>query len=243
MSCSVPPPLNDDDISRLLDGAADPALRDHLARCEACAARYASARRAERSLRESLRRWDCPPPTRLGDYRLGLIGGSAERAIVRHLDACAACRAELEDLRVFLAETAPAPAPAPSRVTHAAARPRWNEIMARLLPRAAATAVRGESGGPLMAEAPDGTTLILDLEPAHTEHLTINGQIVADAPDVWAGALAEIHARGRVVALAPVDDLGCFVAGPVPRDRVDLRITAPAGQTILLPDVDLAANA
>src|SRR3712207_3339421 len=100
MQCSSPPPLNDDQINAALDGDADPTVQAHLAECAGCAGRLAAARQFERQVRARLYRWDCPPPQQLADYHFGRVPPDDDRAIRRHLERCALCAAEVEDLRL-----------------------------------------------------------------------------------------------------------------------------------------------
>src|SRR5688500_10323385 len=113
MECSSPPPLTEDQLSMALDDSAEPAVIEHLARCAGCSARLADARKAEQALQASLYRWDCPTPRQLADYHLARVGPDEDRAIARHLDHCARCHEEIEDLRLFLLAEQPSPQPAP----------------------------------------------------------------------------------------------------------------------------------
>jgi hypothetical protein len=235
MPCSDPPPRPVDQITAALDGVAAPEVRAHLGRCEACAARLAQARQLEAGLRASLRRWDCPAPQQLADYHLGRLEGAADRAIARHLAICASCAQEVEALRVFLlADEPPAapavPAPAPLD------RSRRGPLLGRRLPQAAA--LRGGAGGPIQAQAGD-TTVFLDVQPAGAGQVVIQGQIVDDDQERWAGALVELRQGGALPASAAVDDLGSFGCGPLPAGPTELRATPSRGRMVILPDLDL----
>jgi hypothetical protein len=236
MQCSSPPPLTDDQISSALDRAADPAVQDHLSRCPSCMARLAAARTIEQTIGASLRRWDCPPARQLADYHLGRVSQAADRAIVKHLTECASCRAEIEQLRLFLlAEeprqsiAAPVPHPTPARG--------W--LVGRMLPRAATPALRGAGAAPLMFEA-GGATILLELQSASAGHVTMRGQLVADDQDRWIGALVEIRQSGALQATAQVDDLGGFSCALLPLRPTELRIAPPDGRTIVLREFELA---
>jgi anti-sigma factor RsiW len=237
MRCSDPPPLTKDQITAALDGETDPSTDDHLARCEGCAARLAQAQQIERTLKAGLQRWDCPTPQQLGDYHLGLVGQDGARAITRHLEHCVRCSDEIEELRMFLTADASRRRPAPR--PPARPRPLWpTELIAHLLPRAPALAVRGTSG-PIKAEA-DGVTIFLDVQPATGGRVMLTGQVVADGQERWVGALVELRQAGKLCATAALDDLGSFSAGPLNAEPTELRVTPQRGPALVLPDIELA---
>src|SRR5689334_6461597 len=101
MQCSEPPALTDDQISAALDGASEPGVRDHLARCTSCARRLQQAQQIEQGLHRRLLRWDCPAPLELADYQLRRASPDEARAIELHLAGCARCRDELAELGAF----------------------------------------------------------------------------------------------------------------------------------------------
>jgi anti-sigma factor RsiW len=237
MRCSDPPPLTEDQITVALDGEAEPSIYDHLARCESCAARLAQAQQFERTLKAGLRRWDCPAPQQLSDYHLGLVSQDDARAIARHLEHCARCSDEIEEMRTFLIADASPRLPAP-RPPARPRRLRPTELIARLLPRAPALAVRG-SVGPIKAEA-DGVTIFLDVQPADGGRVILMGQVVADAKERWVGALVELRQAGILCATAALDDLGSFSAGPLPAGSTELRVTPVSGPSLVLLDIELA---
>src|SRR5687768_13842228 len=136
MPCKNPPPLNDEILSAVLDGDAAPEVLAHLESCADCAARLALARRFEGALSQRLHRWDCPPAQQLGDYHIGLVSFAEQRRIATHLEVCVACSAEIEELRVFLAEEAPVPVRETRPEIAPVERPgRLRSLVAQLLPR------------------------------------------------------------------------------------------------------------
>lgn len=237
MACCLPPPLTDDQLSLLIDGVADPELEAHVARCAFCATRLEQARAVERLVHATLQR-GCPAPQQLGEYHLGLLAADEAHELRTHLEQCAACHAELEELRRFLvaepSRSAATPAPVQQRLRRAA-----GELLARLVPRAPALALRGAGAGPLLAEAEDGTTIVLDPHAGADEHLTLNGQIIAAGQAAWRGALVEARHAGTLIAASSVDDLGCFCLERVPRATIVVRISAPDGRALVLPAIDL----
>jgi hypothetical protein len=241
MQCSAPPPLTDDQLSAVLDGEPAPDVRAHLAACAACAARLEQARRVEKGMRAALHRWDCPPSQRLAEYHIGRLAGEQERALQRHLEACASCKQEIEDLRLFLLEDVDQAAPAPTPAAAQPAPARRGPLIARLLPRVAAPALRGAGGGPIQAQA-DGITIFLDVRAAGAGQVAIQGQVVADEQERWAGALVELRQGGALLATAAIDDLGMFGVGPIPAGLAELRLIPRRGRAVALPDLDLSAS-
>lgn len=239
MACCLPPPLTDDQLSMLIDGVADPELEAHVARCAFCATRLEQARAVERFVHATLQ-GGCPSPQQLGEYHLRLLAADEERRVRTHLEQCAACRAELEELQLFLvAEPGRSSPIAVSSTLEQRLRRAAGELLARLVPRAPVLALRGADAGPLLAEAEDGTTIVLDPHAHEGEHLTLNGQIIAAGRATWRGALVEARHAGMLIAATSVDDLGCFCLARVPQGTIGLRISAPDGRAIVLPAIDL----
>ncbi len=243
--CSSPPPLTDDEISAAADGNASRRVRAHLERCAFCAGRVAEARRVERALARTLRRFDCPSAQSLGEFALGLAERSTAADIERHLDLCARCSAELLELRSALeAEPAPETRSAPARRAPRRAwmpHPRLDEIVALLLPGAPALALRGESlePEPFVAEAGDAV-ITLEARPAGEGSVRVNGMVAALELEPWIGALALLWQEGEVRAVATLDENGGFECGPIPAGATTLRITPEHGPTLVLRDITLA---
>ena len=239
MECSSPPPLTDDQLSAALDQAATPDVIDHLANCASCAARLDAARRAEQSLRSALYRWDCPTPQTLADYHVGRASADQQRAIIRHLETCARCSEEMAELVLFMRDEVPLAAPAAPIAVRRPASRGWT--LAGLLPRAAAPALRGSAGGPLMFETNDGVTIFLELQPVADGQVELRGQLVDDDQDGWAGALVELRQAGMLRATAAIDDLGTFGVAALPAQPSELRISRADGRALLLPEFELAS--
>jgi len=242
MKCIVPPPITEEQISIALDGAADLTIQQHLSECPSCAGRVVEARGFEETLRTQLYRWDCPPPQQLGDYHLGSVARSAELRIRRHLEQCASCTAEVEQLRVFLGSddlAAPTVPAVPAQTSSRAFRQRVRELVARVTPSTPAFALRGAATGPIVAEA-GNTTIVIDVQAARPGNVTLMGQIVTEDQQQWTGALLELRQGGRLLATATIDDLGSFSSESLPTGQTELRFTAVNGQTVVLPAVDLS---
>lgn len=246
MECSLPPPITEDQISAAIDGFADANVQQHIAQCASCAARVTQAQMLEDVLKVKLNRWDCPTPQRLGEYVMGLVSArTVERTIRLHLEECARCKAEVEDLNVFLVSdnvsvSASQKHPQPAVARKHPERPSFGQILARILPRTPALALRGAALGPIMAEA-EGTTVVLDVQPAAEGQVTILGQVIADDYDSWTGALVELRREGVIQATTTVGDTSSFNCGPFPAGSIQLAITPPVGRTLVLPNIDVSA--
>jgi hypothetical protein len=235
MVCSFPPPLTDDQLSAAMDGEADASVTDHIAACASCASQLDQARAIERVFHTQLYRQDCPPSQQLGNYHLGLLSQTEDRATVRHVEQCTHCAAELEELRTFLSVSDVQPARVEAVEAHSS-RPRLREIIARVLPPTPTLALRGAATGPLMAEA-NGTTVILDMQSGTASLTNVLGQIVAEDQDQWTGALVELRLGGALQATTEVDDLGSFRVDGVPEGMAELRVTASNNEAVVLPDI------
>lgn len=237
MECSIPPPLTDDQITAALDGAAEPTVQQHLDNCPNCVALLVQARQREHALQSQLQRWDCPPAQQLADYHWGFAVPAGARVIARHLDVCARCRAEVEELRVFLVdERVPQAQPVPpARPT----RPFGDAIIAHLLPRAPALALRGTAAEPLIAEA-QGTIIVLDAQPTPEGSVLLIGQVVADEQERWNGALVEVRQNNALQTTARLDNWGGWQCGPLHPRPTEIRITPQQGVALVLPDLALA---
>jgi hypothetical protein len=238
MECSLPPPLTDDQLSAALDNSAEPSVMQHLAGCPSCAHRLAAARRIEHTLAGRLRRWDCPAPQQLGDYHLGLLDHSLAHMITLHLEQCVRCQAEIEELRAFLMPNGLLQVQLP-RPPARPPRPSLGLLIASLLPRPPALALRGAaSDGPIIAEA-DGVTVVIDLQPAADGRLLLIGQLAAEEQDSWTGALVELRQDGALQGTASLDELGGFSCGPLSPGPTELRISAESGRALLIPEIML----
>jgi anti-sigma factor RsiW len=239
MECSSPPPLTDDQLSAALDHEATPDVTNHLAICASCAARLQAAQHTEQSLRSVLNRWDCPPPQALAEYHLGQPSAEEQRAIMRHIETCARCSAEIAELVLFMRDEQSVAAPVEPQPARRPATRGWS--LARLLPRAPALALRGGASAPLMFEADGGVTIFLELDSGPGGQAELRGQLVAENQDDWTGALAELRQAGVLRATAAIDDLGTFRLAALPALPTELRITRADGRALLLPEFDLAS--
>jgi hypothetical protein len=115
MECSEPGAIRDEELLAYSAGEkVRPAVAEHIAHCERCAAQLAAYRRMELSLSGKLYRWDCPSPQTLGEYQLGLLDQQQASAVKNHLRACMRCAAEVATLTEFLANDPWLVEPAPA---------------------------------------------------------------------------------------------------------------------------------
>lgn len=231
------PALNDEQLSEMLDGVAPEHVVGQVAHDPDAAARLHAWQRWNEQMQAQLQRWDCPPPQQLADYHWGIAARQTSQSIAQHLPTCVRCTDEIESLRTFL-DTGELQLVTPSTTPASPApRMRFRERIATLLPRTPGLAVRGENHAPLVAQAGD-VLLVLDVEPSGDQWM-VQGQVAADDLDRWIGALVEVRHHGNVRGVADVDDVAGFRCGPLPAGMNELRITAPDGTSVVLPDVDV----
>jgi Putative zinc-finger len=173
----------------------------------------------EHELRGALYRFDCPDPLALGEYLSDLLEPAERTEVAAHLVDCDDCRSELQTLRAFLAQ----PAPAVSEPILGRAR----RIVATLFTPRPGLAYSGLRG------APDPTTRVFEA-----------GDItVSVASGQTSGSLIGLIVAGepltdREVRLVPregaalttvVDDVGNFFFEGAPAGLYALEIDLPDG--------------
>jgi hypothetical protein len=237
MECTQPPPLTDDQITAVLDGEGDSQVLAHLERCPGCTQRLQQAQRLEGALHASLWRWDCPAPQVLGEYQLQLLAADQAAVVACHLETCPHCAAEVNDLRAFL-DAEPTPETRPQRAFTLPRLPHPGELIAALMPRTPALALRGAGAGQITARA-EGITIFLEFQPIPAG-FELTGQVIADSDQSeWAGALVELRQAGALTSTATLDELGEFKCAPLTTEPAALRITAHTGRVVVLNAFDL----
>lgn len=237
MTCSLPPPLTEDQLSALIDGDADAETLAHAAQCAFCAARLEAARRFEARLGQTLFRADCPPPETIGEYFLDLLPAAEHAAVGKHLQKCVHCQGELATLTSFLNAESPSTAPQPK--ARPAKRNLLGDLIAALTPNSPALALRGSDAGPLMATADDGTTIFLEVQP-DGDRFTLVGQLAAAEQEGWNGALVELRQNDTFQMSGVVNDFGSFQLALAQTEPIDLIITAPNGTRLIVNHVNLS---
>jgi hypothetical protein len=239
MTCSSPPPLTEDQLSALIDGDADAETLAHVAACPSCAARLEAARHFEARLAHDLFRVDCPPAETLGEYFLEMLPDRERPKIAAHLQKCVHCQAEMAVLTGYM----PAESPSSAMQKPKAAQPKRNllsDLVAVLLPNTPALALRGSDAGPLMATAEDGTTIFLEVMP-EVEGFSLMGQIAADDPARWSGAMVEMRQNDAFQGSSFVNEFGSFQLPLQQTEPVDLMITSSSGKRLMLKHVVLSS--
>lgn len=245
MKCISPPALEDSQLLAYLDGEAD-EVEDHLAQCRYCSQRAGALDQVQKKLIARLYRVDCPPPEALGEYQLGMLATEQRVSVARHLMSCPHCRQELEQLKNYLSELAPAAPTSPLEqvkvlVARLVGQGEAGETAAGSPEFAAAyAALRGGSEGPITMEA-DGVLIVLDPEPGREGSVTIQGQVAADDQERWTGAQVEAHQEGEVRMTTTVDDLGAFRLEALQPGPTELHLI-PAGGPMVVLKIDAKSD-
>jgi len=233
MNCSVPPPLSDEQIEELLDGSTDPTLIDHIANCVSCAVRLKQAKTFETHLKARLYRWDCPTSDILADYDMNLLSESEHKRIAKHVETCPHCQSEIRDLRNFLNDDS-----LPEIQTRAVMQPRKSPMrsIAKISKQAPATALRGKTAGPIMAQTDSGIMLFLEIHSEATQTILV-GQIVSEGEQNWEGALVKVFQVQQIQSIAKVGDMGDFRCKIADTSPIMLEISTENQQTIIVENL------
>lgn len=235
MQCSHPPALTEQE---LLDAfVADPAdnvpapLLQHLAECPSCRARLEQLQRFEKRIRAKLH----PSADQIGDYYLNLLDEQQTTQVAQHITLCPHCRAELEILRKFMADTedqvpedrAVQPTPTPNKRPVQILRPTIQPLVY----------ARGTSRS-VVADT-QGVTINVTFEHTNASNVVISGRVIADDQDAWAGAELTLSQSGVVRATALLDEMGAFrcQSSALGQAEVALNIASADGLTIVLESV------
>lgn len=97
-ACIEPALIKAGDLMAYVEGEADERVREHVARCAACAGKAAQLGQTSQALLALAYRVSCPPPQVLGQYLLDLLNPDEQLKIAAHARACAHCSRELEEL-------------------------------------------------------------------------------------------------------------------------------------------------
>lgn len=232
MECKLPPPLTDEALSLVLDGEANQEIREHLSLCPSCTARLNQMKQFESSLRQRLKRFDCPSPQQLGDYQLGLLEADEAEAIQRHLEQCPRCKAELAMLIQFLEQ-----ASGDDTV--------GNKIIPLGLPKNVMRAERVQTSGSLALKGLDnetshdvkaGSASVFLESKTVPNGFKLTGQVV-DSQINWVGAVVEIWQGGQPRHIAILDDMCEFTYEFTHAEPITIYITAAGGTTLVVEEI------
>ena len=228
MKCITSPALDDTQIVSFIEGEADDGVVAHIKECPYCSEKARQWTHLQNRLKKQSYRVTCPTPMELGDYHLGLLSGSEKLVVAQHVRECLHCGQEVTILETFLSSLAPE-----SNLLGAA-----KVLIARLMDAPAASALRGESKGPLTFEA-DGIVIVLDIQPRNERSFDMLGQVAADDQDQWTGALVELRKDGQLECSTTIDDLGAFQCEGMLAGKQELRIVPSGGSPVVVANLEL----
>lgn len=235
--------LTDEQISALVDEEDNILSQHHIEECESCRKRYEDAIRLENVMRHGLHRIDCPSPQTLGNYNANLLNTDDNIAIEEHLKICTTCRSELEILQSFLDDFFPENDESETINSEKIIRP-YEGFFEPKVQTTSMRKVRGNKRGnkkrQIRAET-DEIVLLIDIQIG-TSGLAIEGLVLPATEEIdlkWAGSLVEIRMNQELILISQVDDMETFRCEPVPEGMIDVRITSPTGNAIVLPDIEI----
>lgn len=231
-SCAFPPPLTDDQLSQVLDEAAEGEILEHLEGCSLCRARLERLRRFDRALSGKLRRFDCPTAQTLANYSLSLLEPAEAEEIAQHLTYCVRCQQELTMLEAFTNINAATPA-APRSVIY----PPRNVWQATVTSTTGNLALRGLDDKLTQAAHAQSATVYLETQKV-TQGVILTGQVIDTAVD-WRDAIIEIRQAGEIRAVQTLDEFCEFQFEAVDTSPVNLYITSAGGIVLAVEGLSL----
>ena len=187
------------------------------------------------SLKAALYRITCPDSATLGNFHLGLLPEDAATQISDHLAVCPHCVREIEQLEVFLAETAVSLQPSTAeriKIWIAKRLPTGRETGSPL--GTPAFAMRGNDTGPLMYEAGNAQlSLEVQDDPEHSGRKSILGLVLGIETEAVAVKLVQ---EDVVVTAVTLDELGNFTFTGLEPGQYELTLS---GQDIEIHVQDL----
>ncbi len=187
------------------------------------------------SLKAALYRITCPDSATLGNFHLGLLPEAAATQISDHLAICPHCVREIEQLEVFLAETAVSLQPSTvERIKVWIAKRIPSGGQTRNMLGTPAFAMRGGDTGPLMYEAGDAQlSLEVQDDPEHPGRKSILGLVLGIETEAVQARLIQNETVITVVAL---DELGNFTFAGLEPGKYELTLS---GQDVEIHVPDL----
>ena len=238
MTCISPPELDVRLLMAFLDGEADPETTLHLQQCEYCRDRAKTLEREQKLLTSQLYRASCPSTDELGEFHLRMLPSDQMLIISQHVRECPLCTREIDQLKEFLSDLAPAPE---GNLLQQSKR-----LVAKLVGRQGTRdmagelsfALRGEGDAPLTFEV-GGILIVIDIQKAVDGKINILGQVAAEQQDDWTAALVKLNQEDQPEITTTVDDLGAFRFEDLLPSPVDLQIEAKNGTEIVIPTFEI----
>jgi len=204
-------------IVAFIDGATSLEVASHIQGCAMCSSDAAALQTAQVRLRQSLYRFDCPEPHRLGEYELGFVSPEERVQIASHALECSLCTEELQTLRGFLAAEPP--------LAESFGSP-LRRVFATLLSAGPALALGGVRGAATRLRQYAIDDARLSIGPG-LERGSLIGLLVPGTRELPARAEARLLSEDGAHRLAEVDELGNFEFDDVPAGSYVLEIELP----------------
>ena len=219
IECIAPDEIKEGDLMEYVEGTAPQRVRDHVARCPACAAQAAALAQVDHTLRERLFRASCPTADVLLGYVTRTLPAGERRRVARHIEECPHCAAEVQELEQAGVASVPT---------------LWQQVAraARALIEAIAVPPRPE-----LVPALRGSSHHLRLFRAGDLDIALGSEVSGPGPvfrvrgrvmeqgipsSRLAGHVVRLVQQDTVVARQQVDELGYFVFEEVPPGEYDL---------------------
>jgi hypothetical protein len=220
MKCISSPALDNVDIAMYVDGEADEATVAHIQQCPFCSERARQWTLLQNRLRKQAYRVNCPIPTELGDYNLGLLPAQRALLVSAHLRECLLCKQEVAALEDFLTDLAP----------ETSLLGAVKVLIARLISRGADelssvpsfTGLRGEADEPFIYQA-DNIRIVVEVQD-DVEQMglkTLLGLVIGLESNDFT---IQVSQEGQAIATTLVDEIGNFVISHLSPGHYSLRL-------------------
>lgn len=221
-----------------LDGEADPETTLHLQKCEYCRDRVKALAREQNILTSRLYRISCPSTDELGEFYLRMLPAPQMLLVSQHLRECPHCTREIEQLKEFLSDLAPA--------SESNFLEQVKVLAAHLVggPGGATAvgepsfALRGIGEGPITYEA-DGVVIVLDIQSDDERKVDILGQVATDDQDLWTDSTVTLKQKDGSKLTDTLDDLGAFRFAGVSSGSIQITISSPHGVEVQIPSMNV----
>lgn len=237
ITCSIPPALTDDDLIAYLQGKAGKQIEKHLEVCDFCRAHLDDIQFGN-LLTSALYRFDCPDSQKLTNYVAEQLPTYEREIIEKHLAFCLSCKEDIQLLQEFLDMEDTQDKPLPQIISLPPQRHHPKDHLANIAQMPTASLVRGKKHGPILAKISDSLSVFFDYTEA-VKRTTLKGQIAAEDLGVWESAIVTVFHNQSLIATTSVSDLGAFQCELDTQIPIQIRITAPSGETISIPELKL----